>query len=176
MLRGELAGLRARHDSDVPVLHAELYEDVATRMRADSRPWRPIPPGSPASPYVVTGAADDAAVFSVVRLASDELAGEALLWGIDLHNRTAHVGIALRPAFRGQGLGVDVVRLLCHYGFAVRGLHRLQAETLADNVAMIAAATRASFVPEGTLRGSAWVDGAFADETILGLLAAEWVA
>ena len=42
--------------------------------------------------------------------------------------------------------------------------------------AMIATATRAGFVPEGTLRGSAWVDGAFADETILGLLAAEWVA
>lgn len=33
---------------------------------------------------------------------------------------------------------------------------------------------RAGFVPEGTLRGSAWVDGAFADETILGLLATEW--
>jgi RimJ/RimL family protein N-acetyltransferase len=52
----------------------------------------------------------------------------------------------------------------------------LQVETLADNAAMIAAATRAGFVPEGTLRGSAWVDGAFADEAILGLLAAEWVA
>jgi len=32
------------------VLHAELYEDIATRMRADSRPWRPIPAGSAASP------------------------------------------------------------------------------------------------------------------------------
>jgi RimJ/RimL family protein N-acetyltransferase len=176
MLRGELAGLRARQDSDIPVLQAELYDDLATRMRADSRPWRPIPPGSPASPYVVTGEANDAAVFSVVRLATDELAGEALVWGIDLHNRTGHVGISLRPAFRGQGLGIDAVRLLCYYGFAVRGLHRLQAETLADNAAMIAAATRAGFVPEGTLRGSAWVDGGFADETILGLLAAEWVA
>jgi RimJ/RimL family protein N-acetyltransferase len=176
MLSGELAGLRARQDSDIPVLQAELYDDLATRMRADSRPWRPIPPGSPASPYVVTGEANDAAVFSVVRLATDELAGEALVWGIDLHNRTGHVGISLRPAFRGQGLGIDAVRLLCYYGFAVRGLHRLQAETLADNAAMIAAATRAGFVPEGTLRGSAWVDGAFADETILGLLAAEWVA
>ncbi|MCW2909083.1 MAG: hypothetical protein JWL68_3872, partial [Actinomycetia bacterium] len=30
MLRGEVAGLRAREDSDVPVLHAELYDDVTT--------------------------------------------------------------------------------------------------------------------------------------------------
>ena len=39
---------------------------------------------------------------------------------------------------------------------------------------MIAAATRAGFVPEGTTRGAAWVGGGFADEVILGLLAAEW--
>jgi RimJ/RimL family protein N-acetyltransferase len=174
MLRGEVAGLRARQVSDVPILHAELHDDVATRIRADSRPWRPIPPGSPDSPYAVSGPSDDAAVFSVVRLADDELAGEALLWGIDTHNRLAHIGISLLPSFRGHGLGVDVVRILCYYGFAVRGFHRLQIETLTDNAAMIAAATLAGFTREGTLRGSSWVDGAFADEAVLGLLATEW--
>ena len=174
MLRGEVAGLRARHESDVPVLQAELHDDVPTRIRGSSRPWRPIPPGSPESPYAVTGPADDVAVFSVIRLSDEELAGEALLWGIDVHNRTAHVGISLRPAFRGNGLGADTVRLLCYYGFAVRGLHRLQIETLADNASMIAVATRVGFVPEGTLRRSAWVEGAFADEAILGMLASDW--
>lgn len=174
MLRGEVAGLRARHEGDVPVLQAELHDDVPTRIRADSRPWRPIPPGSAASPYAVTDPADNVAAFSVVRLSDEELAGEALLWSIDVHNRTAHVGISLRPAFRGRGLGADTVRLLCYYGFAVLGLHRLQIETLADNAAMIAVATRVGFVLEGTLRRSSWVEGAFADEAILGLLASEW--
>lgn len=106
--------------------------------------------------------------------ASQELVGEALLWGIDLHSRTAHIGISLRPSFRGRGLGVDVLHALCAYGFAVRGLHRLQIETLADNAPMIAAATRAGFTREGTLRSSAWVYGAYADEAILGLLANDW--
>jgi RimJ/RimL family protein N-acetyltransferase len=175
MLIGEIAGLRARHDSDVPVLHAGLYDDVETRVRADNRPWQPIQAG-PGSPYWVSGPDDNAAVFSVVELATGELAGEALLWGIDLHNRFAHVGISLLPASRGRHLGTDVVRLLCRYGFAICGLHRLQAETLADNDAMIAAATRAGFVREGTLRRSAWVNGDFADEVILGLLAGEWQA
>lgn len=173
MLRGETAGLRARHDSDIPVLHAELYDDVATRVRADSRPWHPIPPGA-ASPYQVTGKDDRAACFSVVELATGHLAGEALLWDIDLHNRTAHIGISLLPAFRGRRLGTDVVRVLCRYGFAIRGLHRLQAETLADNAAMIEAAGRAGFTREGTLRRAAWVNGEFVDEVILGLLATEW--
>jgi RimJ/RimL family protein N-acetyltransferase len=95
---------------------------------------------------------------------------------IDLHNRTAHTGISLLPAFRGRSLGTDAIRVLCRYGFAIRGLHRLQAETLADNDAMIQAALRAGFVREGTLRRSAWVNGDFTDEVILGLLATEWKA
>ena len=174
MLQGSKVALRARHEEDIPVLQAELYDDVATYSRADSRPWRPIPPGTDASPYRIREPADDAAAFSAVELANGKLAGEALLWGIDLHNRLAHIGVSLRPAFRGRGLGADVVRVLCGYGFAVRGLHRLQIDTLADNAAMIAAGTAAGFVPEGTLRKSAWVNGDFADEVVLGLLSHEW--
>jgi RimJ/RimL family protein N-acetyltransferase len=171
MLRVGKVGLRARAEADVAVLHAELYDDIAIRMQADTRPWRPIPAGSPASPYAVSQPGDDHACFSVVELASGELAGEALLWAIDLHNRTSHLGLSLRPAFRGRGLGTDVVLALCEYGFAVRGLHRLQVDTLASNTAMIRAAARAGFVHEGRLRQAAWVNGEFADEVILGMLA-----
>ncbi|MFJ7274365.1 GNAT family N-acetyltransferase [Kitasatospora sp. NPDC098663] len=174
MIQGLKVALRARHESDVAVLQTELYDDVATRSRADTRPWRPISPGAAESPYAPTPPSEAAACFSVLDLASGELAGEAVLWGIDTHNRTAHLGIALRPGLRGRGLGTDVVRVLCQYGFAVRGLHRLQLETLADNTPMIAAARRAGFTLEGTLRRSAWVCGEFADEAVLGLLAEEW--
>jgi RimJ/RimL family protein N-acetyltransferase len=174
MLRGEVAGLRAREEKDIPILHAELYDDVATRVRADSRPWRPVPAGAAYSPYRVKELAEDHAAFSVVHLASGELAGEALLWGIDPHNRSAHVGVSLRPGFRGRGLGTDTVRVLCGYGFAILGLQRLQAETLADNAAMIAVAARAGFQREGTLRRAAWVNGRFADEVVLGMLSADW--
>jgi len=176
MMRGKLTGLRARVPADVDILHAELYDDVATRVRADSRPWVPIPAG-PGSPYWAgdeAPKAPDAALFSIVELASGELAGEALLWGIDLHNRSAHLGISLRPAFRGRGLGADAVRVLCRYGFAIRGLHRLQLETLADNHAMIAIAGQAGFTREGLTRGSDWVNGNFEDCVIFGLLATEF--
>ncbi len=175
MLRAGKVGLRARDEADVAVLHAELYEDIATYMIADSRPWRPVPAGSPASPYAIGEPGDDVALFSVVELAeSGELAGAALLWAIDLHNRSAHLGLSLRPSFRGRGLGSDVVLALCEYGFTVRGLHRLQVDTLASNAAMIRAAERAGFTLEGTLRGAGWVNGEFADEVILGLLASDW--
>jgi RimJ/RimL family protein N-acetyltransferase len=174
MLRGQVVGLRAQQDSDIEVFETELLNDVETRVRSDGRPWRPVAPGAANSPYRDTEERGEVVKFSVVELATGDLVGEAVLWGIDLHNRNAHLGLSLRPAFRGKGLGTDIVRVLCRYGFAIRGLYRLQVDTLADNDAMIGAAVRVGFVPEATLRGQAWVNGRFADAVLLGLLAAEW--
>ncbi|MEU8695534.1 GNAT family protein [Streptomyces sp. NPDC048665] len=151
-----------------------LYNDVATRSRQDPRPWKPIPPESAHSPYAVVGPSDQTVPFSVVELASEDLVGAAGLWGIDMHNRSAHLGLSLLPDFRGRGLSSDIVRALCEYGFAVLGLQRLQVETLTDNAAMIAAAKRAGFTIEGTLRSAAWAYGTFVDKVELGLLAHEW--
>ncbi|MBD0839489.1 GNAT family N-acetyltransferase [Streptomyces sp. TRM68416] len=176
MLKGKKVGLRARHENDIPVLHAELYDDVVNTSRAAGRPWRPITPGSKDSQFVVDDAEEGLVPFSVVELDGGTLIGTAMLWGIDHHNRSAHIGLGLRPAARGNGYGTDVVAVLCHYGFVVRGLHRLQIETLADNTAMLRSAERNGFVREGVLRSSAWVMGEFLDEVLLGLLVQDWKA
>ena len=172
MLRGDLVLLRAREPDDVPILHAELHEDLEMRTRTDSRPW--MPRSATASPFSVLEPADDVAIFSAFEIASGELAGACVLWGIDTHNRSAHLGLSLRSSFRGRGLGIDMVRVLTTYGFRTRGFNRLQLETLADNDAMIATATAAGYVREGTLRRASWVNGSFADEAIFGLLADDW--
>ncbi|MFC7330514.1 GNAT family N-acetyltransferase [Marinactinospora rubrisoli] len=174
MLTGTKVGLRARHEDDIPILRAELYDDVVNSSRAESRPWRPITPGSPDSRLVVDDKEEGHVPFSVVELDGGTLVGTATLWGIDNHHRSAHIGLGLRPACRGKGYGTDVVAVLCHYGFVVRGLHRLQIETLADNVAMLRSAERNGFVCEGVLRSSAWVMGEFLDEVLLGLLVQDW--
>ncbi|GHF06589.1 hypothetical protein GCM10017786_45200 [Amycolatopsis deserti] len=176
MLKGEKVGLRARYDEDIPILRTELYDDVVNGSRAESRPWRPISPSSKDRRLFVDDSEEGHVPFSVVELAGDTLIGIANLWGIDTHHRSAHVGLGLLPSARGKGYGSDVVAVLCHYGFVVRGLHRLQIETLADNFAMLRAAERNGFVREGVLRKSAWVMGEFLDDVLLGLLAEEWKA
>lgn len=178
MMRGEKVVLRARREDDVQRLYDELQADVATKSRADTRPWVPVP--RERSVYA-REASDGAACFSVVEPApagedGERLVGEAVLWGLDNHNRSAHLGVALFPAARGRGLGTDTVRVLCEYGFLVRGLRRLQMETLADNAGMLAAAARAGFTREGRLRAAAWAYGEWADEVVLGLLDEEWRA
>lgn len=174
MLKGNLVGLRARHEEDIPVLRAELYDDVVNAARAEGGPWRPVGPGSKDPRLVVDDTDPGRVPFSVVELEGGTLVGAAALWGIDLHNRSAHIGLGLLPSARGKGYGTDVVGVLCHYGFVVRGLRRLQIETLADNAAMLRSAERNGFVREGVLRSSAWVLGEFLDEVLLGLLVQEW--
>ncbi|OEV31046.1 GCN5 family acetyltransferase [Streptomyces nanshensis] len=175
MLRGSKAGLRARHEDDIPVLQAELHNDVVNYSRSDDQPWRPVAPGAKDSQSVVDDDKNQAHVrFSVVELDGGALLGFANLWGIDNHNRSAHIGLGLLPSCRGKGYGTDVVAVLCHYGFVVRGLQRLQIETLSDNAAMLRSAERNGFVREGVLRSSAWVMGEFMDEVLLGLLVQDW--
>jgi RimJ/RimL family protein N-acetyltransferase len=174
LLRGAKVALRPRHPADVAILHDGLYNDLATRAQADSRPWIPIPDGAPTiSPFAVTSVSEDVSFFSVVTL-DEELVGEALLWGIDAYNRFAHVGLALLPAFRGRGFSAEVLHLLCRYGFVIRGLNRLQLDTNVSNEPMIRSAKRAGFVEEGVLRQARWSVGSFHDELIMGLLAEKW--
>ena len=65
------------------------------------------------------------------------------------------------------------MRVLCDYGFELRGLYRIQMQTLAGNAPLRATAARAGFVEEGVRRASAWVDGGFADGVLFGLLSGE---
>ncbi|MEU9089946.1 GNAT family protein [Streptomyces sp. NPDC087901] len=174
MLSGNKVGLRARHEDDIPILRNELYNDVVNASRAEGGPWRPIAPDSKDPRLVVDDKEQGHVPFSVVELDGGTLIGTANLWGIDTHNRSAHIGLGLLPSCRGKGYGTDVVAVLCHYGFVVRGLQRLQIETLSDNAAMLRSAERNGFVREGVLRSSAWVMGEFLDEVLLGLLAAGW--
>jgi len=175
MLRGRKVGLRARIESDVAVLQRELHDDVLNYSRAAARPWQPVSPGH-GEFYAVRDPDLSYAAFSIVTLDGDELAAECGLWGIDLHNRSAALGMALLPGARGRGLAVDAVRVLCDYGFRTRGLHRIQIETLIDNAAMRATAVRAGFTQEGVRRDAVWVDGAFLDDVTYGRLAGDPVA
>lgn len=176
MLQGQLVGLRARVDADIPVLHAQLHDDVVSHLLVAAGAWRPLPPDSADGPFSVKDVPDDVAPFSVIELGTGELAGSTLLWGIDSHNRHAHIGLSLLPAARGRGLGLDVLHVLCRYGFRLLGLHRLQIETASDNAAMQATARRAGFAQEGIQRQAYWSDGQFKDDVLFGLLASEYTA
>ncbi|MFI6512232.1 GNAT family N-acetyltransferase [Streptosporangium sp. NPDC050855] len=172
MLRGDRVLLRAVTKEDLVPLH-RLHEDVETRVGAVPAPWLPETIERVTARYEKREP-DPANVEFAVQAVSGELVGIGIVWGVDTLNRNGHLGMSLLPEARGHGYAPEALRLLCDYAFRIRGLHRLGLETLVTNTAMIAAAEKAGFRREGTLRGNAWVAGAFVDEALFGLLATEF--
>ena len=179
MLVGERVVLRAWRRADVEARHAATAGDYAVHVVADDTPWRPDTLEAALARYEkrLTEPPDPKTVwFAVARREDPELewVGGGGLWGLDEHQRSAHLGLTLAPGARGQGLGTDVVRVLCDYAFRLRDLHRLGLETLATNEPMLRAARAAGFREEGRLREAAYVLGERVDEVQLGLLRREW--
>lgn len=181
MLTGRTVGLREKRRADVEIFHAAFQTDPAHVSLTD------------VDPFVPTTLQHDLAVFErrqseepdpkgahfvVQRL--DDPSGAAIgsigLWGIDLHNRTSHIGMSLLPSARGQGFGRDALEVICRYAFELRDLARVSLETLDVNAAMRATAVACGFVEEGRLRSAAWYQGRRTDEVLYGLLADEWRA
>jgi RimJ/RimL family protein N-acetyltransferase len=176
MLRGGVVTLRAVEREDVEVLHGidAAYE---TWPEINYTPYAPRSldevlkafDGEDESAYRGT----DTFVPFAVEVAG-ELVGTCCFWGIDPHNRRAHLGIGLAEAHRGRGIGTDTCRVLLHHGFVDRGLHRVQLEVLATNAAAIRSYEKAGFREDGRMRESAWVRGRFVDEVYMSVLAPEW--
>jgi RimJ/RimL family protein N-acetyltransferase len=175
VLRGERIVLRGRRAADVDVLFEAFSADPAGWERSTGWAWRPLGLRDK-SKFAQTGPHDRLDAFTVVDAATDEVLGDTLLWGVDAHHRSSHLGIALLASARGRGYGTEVLELLCGYAFDVRSLHRLQLETLADNHAMVGAARAAGFTHEGTWRSRAVQGNVRTDEVVYAILASEWRA
>lgn len=112
--------------------------------------------------------------FTAEAIADGTVIGSCSLWGLDAFNQFAHIGISVLPAARTQGYGREMMRLLCHYGFRFRNLHRIELETLARNAAMRKLAESCGFTLEGIQREQAYDGDGFSDIALYGLLRQEW--
>lgn len=177
MLIGQHVVLRATRREDLAALQPFLEDDVDVVAIASGRPWpgRPLEAAQARFDKELTGDPDPTTLWLVVADREDDrVIGGAGYWGIDQHHRSAHLGTTVARDVRGRGIGRDVCRVLADHAFRVRGLHRLQIDTLAVNTAARRAAEAAGFRLEGVLREAEWYDGRHVDGLVLGLLASDW--
>ena len=80
------------------------------------------------------------------------------------------IGIALFPAYRGQGVGTVAQRLLVRYLFDTMPAHRVEAYTEVENVAEQRALEKAGFEREGVLRETIFRGGKWRDSIVYALL------
>lgn len=123
----------------------------------------------------VEGTGDSADVPLVAEaLADGGFVGEVFLWAINTMNQFGHLGMTVAAEHRGKGYATEIVEIMCHYAFGVRGMRRLELETFASNTGMRTVATRCGFVQEGVQRSRKYNGRHYEDVVIYGLLRDEW--
>lgn len=89
-------------------------------------------------------------------------------WAAALQH-TGRLGMGLLPAYRGRGLGEQLLRA-CLARAQANGLTRVALEARADNTAAIRLYERVGFVHEGLARRALRFDGRYFDGVMMALL------
>jgi ribosomal-protein-alanine N-acetyltransferase len=136
-----------------------MLADLLAVNRAFLAPWEPVRPEHYFTPAgqladIEGGLArhgEGSAVPGVIVDESGQVAGRITLNGIVRGAfQSASVGYWLSEASGGRGLATKALREVMHYAFHDLGLHRIQADTLLDNVRSQRVLERAGFVQIGT--------------------------
>ena len=93
---------------------------------------------------------------------------------VNRRSRIASVsGLAIDPAFRGRGVGVEAARAMQRHLIRERGLHRLQMEIYGFNERALRHAERAGWVREGVRRRAYWRNETWVDGILFGFVEEE---
>jgi ribosomal-protein-alanine N-acetyltransferase len=88
----------------------------------------------------------------------------------------ADIGYELDPAHWRQGFATEAAAAMLGFAFTDLKVHRVWASCLADHERSWRLLERLRFRREGHLRENEWMQGAWWDTFLYGLLAAEWEA
>jgi ribosomal-protein-serine acetyltransferase len=98
------------------------------------------------------------------------MVGMISMHNIDYLNHKAYIGYWLDEDNQGKGIMTAAVRSLIEYGWAALGLNRIEIRAGVENVKSRAIPERLGFRQEGVIRQGEFVNGAFIDLVIYGLV------
>lgn len=102
---------------------------------------------------------------------NDKLIGTVNIQEVDWINRSARIPIVIGDKeYWGGGYASEARILALQFAFYERGLHRVGALVLEDNIPSLKLHERLGFVKEGLLRDSVYKNGKYHNQVYLGLL------
>lgn len=114
--------------------------------------------------------------FIITHRESGEVMGFCNLWGANLKNRSAMLGILLGKPYWGHGFGSEALALLLDYAFTELNFHRVELGVFAFNQRAIHVYQKVGFREAGRRRQTLFRAGQWHDEVIMDLLQDEYLA
>lgn len=142
--------------------------DTVAREKKYLALWE-APPIEKTRQFVADNIANGVAQFVAVE-------GETVVGWCDISPGWAHsvthcgsLGMGVLPAYRGQGLGEQLLRVTIEDAQR-RGISRIELAVRTDNLRAIKLYERLGFVHEGVKRGELYMDGIYFDAAMMALV------
>lgn len=176
VIRGRKTFLRQPERSDIPRF-VDWFNDYATSRFLSLR--EPI--GLAGEERWFEGMLDRQGktgwLFVICRLDDGQAIGNLGLFGVDLTNGNADIGITIGVVeAQGAGFGTDALEALLDFGFGRLRLERMWLEVYPTNARAIRSYEKAGFTREGVARHGVYRDRAFVDIVEMAILREEWAA
>ena len=102
---------------------------------------------------------------------TDEFIGCLFLNDIDMHNKSGHAPVFIgEKQYWGKGYATESRILILKYAFYERGLERIWARVIEDNIGSLKMHEKCGYQKEGLLRKSIFKKGKLLNEYILSVL------
>jgi ribosomal-protein-serine acetyltransferase len=159
---------------------AEEFTAHVTRARAHLLPWLawekiiddPEAARGFLRDYAERQARDEGRLYGI--WVDGTLSGGTLFRVFDTTAKVCEVGVWLAPEAVGRGLVTRAVRHMIDWAVGVRGMERVEWQTITSNERSLSVARRLGMTRDGVLRSAALLGGARHDVEIWSLLASEW--
>lgn len=112
--------------------------------------------------------------FIICEKEADRPVGSVYFRDINKEHHRAEYGIFIgEDDAVGQGIGSEVCRLACAYGFQVEKWHKIMLRAFSDNKAAIRSYEKTGFEREGYLKEEVYIGGVYRDVILMGLINSE---
>jgi ribosomal-protein-alanine N-acetyltransferase len=92
--------------------------------------------------------------------------GTICLWNIQKEHYRAEIGYMLHPDHWRKGIMKEAINAVVDYGFAILGLHSIEALLNPENIGSSSVLESSGFVKEGHIKENFYFNGKFSDTAI----------
>lgn len=157
-------------------VHAEPLFHLIHNSRRHLYPWLPwlkrIHSPQDTAAFIVKLNAERGPQFVVT--VDNQICGGVGFYCLDRADKKATVGYWLGSEFTGQGIMLDAVRHLCHYGFHHLQLQKVEIRCAAHNQESRKIPERLGFFYEGVQQKAEWLSDRYVDHAVYSVLKEEF--